>query len=50
MQYADNVGLLEIYKIVDLYHDLYGEDWKPAPLLERLAKAGKTFADWAPGR
>jgi 3-hydroxyacyl-CoA dehydrogenase len=50
MHYADQVGLLEIYNIVDLYHQLYGDDWKPAPLLERLAKDGKTFADWKPGR
>ncbi len=49
MHYADQVGLLEIYNIVELYHQLYGDDWKPAPLLERLAKNGKTFADWKPG-
>ena len=49
MHYADQVGLLEIYKIVEMYHQLYGDDWKPAPLLERLAKSGKTFADWKPG-
>ena len=49
MHYADQVGLLEIYNIVDLYHQLYGDDWAPAPLLERLAKNGKTFADWKPG-
>jgi 3-hydroxyacyl-CoA dehydrogenase len=48
MHYADRVGLLEIYNVVDLYHQLYGDDWKPAPLLERLAKNGKTFADWKP--
>ncbi len=49
MHYADQVGLLEIYNIVELYHQLYGDDWAPAPLLERLAKNGKTFADWKPG-
>ena len=49
MRYADQVGLLEIYNIVALYHQLYGDDWAPAPLLERLAKNGKTFADWTPG-
>lgn len=46
MQYADRIGLLEIFNVVDLYHQLYGDDWKPAPLLERLAKNGKTFADF----
>jgi 3-hydroxyacyl-CoA dehydrogenase len=49
MRYADQVGLLEIYNIVALYHQLYGDDWAPAPLLERLAKNGKTFADWTAG-
>jgi 3-hydroxyacyl-CoA dehydrogenase len=49
MRYADQVGLLEIYNIVALYHQLYGDDWSSAPLLERLAKNGKTFADWKPG-
>jgi 3-hydroxyacyl-CoA dehydrogenase len=46
MQYADRVGLLEIYDVVNLYYSLYGDDWKLAPLLERLAKDGKTFADF----
>jgi 3-hydroxyacyl-CoA dehydrogenase len=48
MQYADTVGLLEIYKVVQIYSDLYGSDWEPAPLLEELAMSGKTFADFKP--
>ena len=48
MHFADRVGLLEIYTVVNLYFSLYGDDWKPAPLLERLAKNGKTFTDFRP--
>jgi len=48
MHYADSVGLLEIFKVVEMYHILLGDDWKPAPLLERLAKDGKTFATLKP--
>jgi 3-hydroxyacyl-CoA dehydrogenase len=44
MFYADSVGLDKVYARVAEFHRQHGEFWKPAPLLERLAKAGKTFA------
>jgi 3-hydroxyacyl-CoA dehydrogenase len=43
MFYADRVGLDKVYDAVSRYHDEHGEAWRPAPLLEKLAKAGKTF-------
>ncbi|BES69415.1 3-hydroxyacyl-CoA dehydrogenase NAD-binding domain-containing protein [Marinobacter nanhaiticus D15-8W] len=44
MFWADQVGVKEIYETVKRFHDtLGGDQWKPAPLLERLAKEGKTF-------
>ena len=44
MFYADTVGLDKVYARVAEFHRLLGELWTPAPLLERLAKSGKTFA------
>ncbi|MFQ5661239.1 MAG: 3-hydroxyacyl-CoA dehydrogenase NAD-binding domain-containing protein [Gammaproteobacteria bacterium] len=47
MFYADTVGSEQIYDAICRYRDRYGTlYWTPAPLLERLAKAGKTFAEW----
>jgi 3-hydroxyacyl-CoA dehydrogenase len=44
MFYADQVGLKTIYEAILKYQKQVGEEyWKPAPLLERLAKAGKGF-------
>jgi len=46
MMYADTVGLKQVYEAVCKYRDRYGEQyWQPAPLLEKLAKQGKGFAD-----
>jgi 3-hydroxyacyl-CoA dehydrogenase len=44
MWYADTVGLKDVYERVAEFHRLYGEPWAPAPLLKKLAEAGKTFA------
>ena len=47
MHYADRVGLKNVYDKVCEFRDRDGEQyWKPAPLLEKLAKEGKTFAEW----
>lgn len=47
MHYADQVGLKNVYDKICEFRDRYGEQyWKPAPLLEKLAKEGKTFAEW----
>ena len=44
MFYADQVGLKTIYDAILKYQKQVGEEyWKPAPLLEKLAKEGKGF-------
>ena len=48
MHYADAVGLNEVYETICAYRDQFGgEYWEPAPLLEKLAKAGSSFAEWS---
>ena len=46
MKYADLVGLPKVAERIAHWHHLRGYHWKPAPLLERLAREGKTFADY----
>jgi 3-hydroxyacyl-CoA dehydrogenase len=46
MWYADTVGLDKVYGRISELHQRYGELWEPAPLLKRLAKDGKTFAEF----
>jgi 3-hydroxyacyl-CoA dehydrogenase len=44
--YADTVGLYNVLRAIRGYAEGYqGQDWKPAPLLVRLAEAGRTFND-----
>ena len=45
MFYADQVGLKQVLADVAGFHTRHGEPWAPAPLLERLAKEGKSFRD-----
>jgi 3-hydroxyacyl-CoA dehydrogenase len=45
MRYGDYVGLDNVYNTLLEYQAKWGDFWKPAPLLERLAKEGKSFAD-----
>ena len=46
MWYADTVGLQKVYQRICEFHQQHGELWVPAPLLQRLAQAGKTFAEF----
>jgi len=47
MFYADTVGLKVIYdRILEFRKTLDPQYWQPAPLLEKLAKAGSSFAQW----
>ena len=44
MFYADTVGLSNVVAAMERYaKGRYGEFWKPAPLLAKLAAEGKTF-------
>ena len=49
MFHADTVGLPKILERVAAFHRDLGERWKPAPLLERLVKEGRTFRDYDAG-
>ena len=46
MYYADQVGLENVYRDILAFHQEYGDAWRPAPLLKRLAEEGSSFADW----
>jgi 3-hydroxyacyl-CoA dehydrogenase len=46
MWYADTVGLQKVYQRICEFHQQHGELWAPAPLLQRLAETGKTFAEF----
>jgi 3-hydroxyacyl-CoA dehydrogenase len=45
MWYADTVVLKQVYDCVCRFEQQHGELWRPAPLLQRLAESGRTFAD-----
>jgi 3-hydroxyacyl-CoA dehydrogenase len=45
MFYADRVGLKQVYERVTAFHRELGDRWRPAPLLERLAREGRTFQE-----
>ena len=51
MFYADSVGLKKIYeRILEFRRTLDAQYWTPAPLLEKLALAGSSFAAWQADR
>ena len=45
MWYADTVGLKKVYERIREFEKQHGELWTPAPLLQRLAERGNTFAE-----
>ena len=47
MFYADTIGVDKIYEFMAKLYAEQGEWVKPAPLLEKLAKEGKSFKDYA---
>ncbi len=46
MHWADSIGLDRVLADMKRFHAAYGERWRPAPLLEKLAAEGKSFADY----
>ena len=50
MWYADTVGLKRVYERICDFRERLGSWWKPAPLLQRLAEQGKTFAEFSSGQ
>ena len=47
MWYADTVGLKTVYERICDFQQRLGNWWEPAPLLQRLAEQGKTFAEFS---
>jgi len=45
MFYADHIGIETIHNAMNKLYQQHGEMLKPAPLLEELARSGKSFAD-----
>lgn len=45
MFYADRVGLDHVLTRIRAFHDQFGDRWAPAPMLEHLAAAGRTFRE-----
>ena len=45
MFYANQLGLEEVIKKMDIFSDLDNEFWKPAPLLQKLADQSATFGE-----
>ena len=43
MWYADSLGLDHVHNTIAQLHHRFGEPWRPAPLLERLARSGGSF-------
>jgi len=50
MWYADTVGLKKVRDRIREFHQQHGAFWEPAPLLNRLADSGETFAAWDASR
>ncbi|MCY1494422.1 hypothetical protein D9M68_282910 [compost metagenome] len=50
MFYADQLGLPHVLARVREFHARFGAWWQPAPLLEKLAAEGGSFAAWQPAR
>jgi len=47
MWYADTIGLKRVYDRICEFQRRLGNCWEPAPLLQRLAEQGKTFAEFS---
>jgi 3-hydroxyacyl-CoA dehydrogenase len=45
MYWADGIGVAEVYRQIQAWHQQYGERWAPAALLRRLAETGTPFRE-----
>jgi 3-hydroxyacyl-CoA dehydrogenase len=50
MYWADGIGVAEVYRQIQAWHQQYGERWAPSALLRRLAETGTPFRDAKPAR
>ena len=46
MFWADSLGLAHVYETMKKFHEIHLDWLEPAPLLEQLAREGKTFGEW----
>jgi 3-hydroxyacyl-CoA dehydrogenase len=46
MFFADLTGLDRVLATIERFHREFGPRWRPAPLLQRLAREGGTFGKW----
>jgi 3-hydroxyacyl-CoA dehydrogenase len=49
MYWADGIGVAEVYRQIQQWHQQYGERWAPAALLRRLAETGTPLREAKPG-
>jgi 3-hydroxyacyl-CoA dehydrogenase len=50
MYWADTIGVAEVYRQIQAWHQQYGERWTPSPLLRRLTETGTPLREAKPGR
>src|SRR5262252_9499655 len=50
MYWADGIGVAEVYRQIQAWHQQYGERWAPAALLRRLAETNTPLREAKPGR
>jgi 3-hydroxyacyl-CoA dehydrogenase len=50
MYWADGIGVAEVYRQIQAWHQQYGERWAPAALLRRLGETGTPLREAKPGR
>jgi 3-hydroxyacyl-CoA dehydrogenase len=49
MYWADTIGVAEVYRQIQAWHQQYGERWAPSALLRRLAETGTPLREAKPG-
>jgi 3-hydroxyacyl-CoA dehydrogenase len=50
MYWADGIGVAEVYRQIQAWHQQYGERWAPAALLRQLAESGTPLREAKPSR
>jgi 3-hydroxyacyl-CoA dehydrogenase len=50
MYWADGIGVAEVYRQIQAWHQQYGERWAPAALLRQLAETDTPLREAKPGR
>jgi 3-hydroxyacyl-CoA dehydrogenase len=49
MYWADGIGVAEVYRQIQAWHQQYGERWAPSALLRQLADSGTPLREAEPG-